>query len=151
MRNVDSGSNMQEQVLIQVYYWIPVPTFNLFLWQWLLFSKEHANPGLHPGPVGHKHPHRDLWVMERQYMVNIHGKSPVRRVLFPPTKHWRKTSSIFKRHTAFQDISGNGHLKFDKYKYNQKLPIRYLPYKYQYSSKFTIILYNIFNIKKLSI
>lgn len=78
---------MQEQGLSHVYYWISVLTFNLFLRGWLLFPKEQADLGLCPGLVGHKHPHRDLSVMERQCMVNIHDKSPVRQVLIPPTKH----------------------------------------------------------------
>lgn len=78
---------MQKKGLSQVYYWISVLTFNLFLWEWLLFSKEQADLGLRPGLVGHKHPHRDWGVMERQYMVNIHDKSPVRQVLIPPAKH----------------------------------------------------------------
>lgn len=80
-------TSIQEQGLSQVYYWISVLTFNLFLWEWLLFSKEQAHLGLCAGLVGHKHPHRDLGVMEHQYMVNIHDKSPVRQVLIPPTKH----------------------------------------------------------------
>lgn len=87
MGNANGRAAMQEQGLIQAYYWISVLTFNLFLWEWLLFPKARADPGPRPGLVGHKHPHRDLGVMERQYMVNIHDKSPVRQVLIPPTKH----------------------------------------------------------------
>lgn len=93
---------MQEQGLAQVYYWISVLTFNLFLWEWLLFPREQADLGVRPGLVGHKHPHTDLGVMERQNMVNIHDKSPVRQVFIPPTKHrgetlsWKQASTIIR-------------------------------------------------------
>lgn len=60
-----------------LYYWILFLTFNLFLWSRLLFPIEGAYLGLLPGLVGHKCPRRHLGVMERQYMVNIHDKSPV--------------------------------------------------------------------------
>lgn len=87
MGNAGAGTSIQEQGLSYLYYWISVLTFNLFLWEWLLFPIERADLGLRPGLVGHKHPHRHLGVMERQYMVNIHDKSPVRQVLIPLTKH----------------------------------------------------------------
>lgn len=87
MGNVNAETSMQEQGLGQLYYWISILTFNLVLWEWLLFPKEQADLGLRPGLLGHKQPHRDLGVMERQYMVNIHDKSPVRQALIPLTKH----------------------------------------------------------------
>ena len=94
---------MQEQGLSRVYYWISVLTFNLLLREWLLFPKEQADLGVRPGLVGHKHLHRDLGVMERHDMVNIHDKSPVRQVLIPPAKHGgqniiRREDSSSSRH-----------------------------------------------------
>lgn len=120
--NVNAGTSMQEHGLSQVYYWISVQTFNLFLWEWLLFPKEQADLSLRPGLVGHKHPHRDLGVMERQYMVNIHDKSPVRQVLIPPTKHGgpniileAKHKQLYREHDK---KTQSGPFSFDKYKHD---------------------------------
>lgn len=84
-----------------MYYWfLCAITFYLFLCQWQLFPIEQAKLGVRLDMVGQP-PHRNLGVMERQYMVSIHNKSPVREVLIPPTKHeegktlsWGQDSSI---------------------------------------------------------
>lgn len=85
MADASAGTSTQEHGLSYLYYWILVLTFNLR--SWLLFPIEAAYLGLLPGLVGHKCPRRHLGVMERQYMVNIHDKSPVRQALIPLTKH----------------------------------------------------------------
>lgn len=72
-----TGAGVQGQGLVRRYYWISVVTFNLLLWG--RFPQNRLFWGLHPGLVGHNHPHRQRGVMERQHMVNIHVKSPVRQ------------------------------------------------------------------------